>query len=303
MFAERLVQILTCYRCQVLAVEGPWGEAISVEAVADLYRQHPDVAGLAVVANETGTGVRNPVEELAQLAHDQGTLIFVDAVSGMGGYDLPVDAWELDLLVTSSNKAFEMAPGVGMLSVNEQAWAAIDAKAETANRGWYYNLSTWKQARGRAAFPFPSTPPTAYIAGLHASLKRILEVETLAGHWARYAWAQQVLRSGLRAIGFEMLAADAIASPTVTTVYKRPEMESIDELRDYLLDVHNILIATGGGPLAGQIARISHMGKASTHEYLTSLLLAVEAFLRDVKGVDVPVGTSLVGLKGEGRWY
>jgi serine---pyruvate transaminase len=303
MFAERLVQILTCYRCQVLAVEGPWGEAISVEAVADLYRQHPDVAGLAVVANETGTGVRNPVEELAQLVHSQGTPIFVDAVSGMGGYDLPVDAWELDMLVTSSNKAFEMAPGVGMLSVNERAWAAIDAKAETANRGWYYNLSTWKEARGRAAFPFPSTPPTAYIAGLHASLKRILEVETLAGHWARYAWAQQVLRSGLRAIGFEMLAADAIASPTVTTVHKRPEMESIDELRDYLLDVHNILIATGGGPLTGQIARISHMGKAGTHEYLTSLLLAVEAFLRDVKGVDVPVGTSLVGLKGEGRWY
>jgi aspartate aminotransferase-like enzyme len=303
MFAERLVQILTCYRCQILAVEGPWGEAIHVEAVADLYRQHPDAAGVAVVANETGTGVCNPVEELAQLAHSHGSPIFVDAVSGMGGYDLPVDRWELDLLVTSSNKAFEMAPGVGMLSVNERAWAAIDAKSETANRGWYYNLSTWKQARSKAAFPFPSTPPTAYIAGLHASLKRILEVETLAGHWARYAWAQRVLRSGLRAIGFQMLAADAIASPTVTTVYRRPEMASIDELRDYLLDVHNILIATGGGPLTGQIARISHMGKASTQEYLTCLLLAVEDFLRSARGIDVPVGASLIGLHEEERWY
>jgi aspartate aminotransferase-like enzyme len=302
MFAERLVQILTCYRCQVLAVEGPWGEAIAVDAVAALLEEHPDAAGIAVVANETGTGVRNPVQDLAQLAHAHEMPIFVDAVSGMGGYDLPVDRWELDLLVTSSNKALEMAPGVGILSVNARAWSIIEAKSATANRGWYYNLSTWKEARSRP-FPFPSTPPTAYVAGLHASLKRILEVETLEGHWARYAWAQRILRAGLRAIGFEMLAADAVASPTVTTVYKRPEMENINELHDYLLDEHNMLIATGGGPLTGQIARISHMGKAGTQEHLLPLLLAVEAFLRQVKGIEIPVGASLVGLQTEEHWY
>jgi aspartate aminotransferase-like enzyme len=117
------------------------------------------------------------------------------------------------------------------------------------------------------------------IAGLHASLKRILTVETLEGHWERYAQTQRAVRSGLGALGFEMLADDEIASPTITTVYKRPEMANIEDLRDYLLEVHNILIATGGGPLTGQIARIGHMGKAGTPEYVEALLSGVAAFL------------------------
>lgn len=281
MFAERLVQILINYGCEVIAVEGAWGEAIDPNEVAAALDAHPQAAGVAVVANETGTGVRNPVCELAQLAHRRDLPIFVDAVSGMGGYDLPVDGWALDVLATSSNKALEMAPGLGILSVSERGWTVIDAKAEQARRGWYYNLATWKASRSRVAFPFPSTPPTLLIAGLHASLKRILEVETLAGHWARYAHAQRTVRRRLRDLGFEMLAADEIASPTVSTVYKRPEMESIDELRDYLLDVHNIMIATGGGPLMGQIARISHMGLAGTEEYVQALIDGVAGYLHE----------------------
>jgi aspartate aminotransferase-like enzyme len=281
MFAERLVQILTSYGCAVISVEGTWGEAIPPDAVAAALDEHPNAAGVAVVGNETGTGVRNPVRELAQVAHRRDLPIFVDAVSGMGGYDLPVDTWELDLLATSSNKALEMAPGLGILSVNERAWATIEAKAEKARRGWYYNLATWKASRSRASFPFPSTPPTLLIAGLHASLKRIVKLESLPGHWARYAWAQGTVRSHLRELGFQTLAADAVASPTVTTVYKRPEMASIDELRDYLLKVHNIMIATGGGPLTGQIARIGHMGLAGTAPYLAALLNGVEAFVRE----------------------
>lgn len=302
-FAERLVQILTAYRCEIISVEGPWGRAIEVDRMADALARHPDAAGVAVVANETSTGVRNPVPELARLAHDHGGVIFVDAVSGMGGYDLPVDAWDLDVVATSSNKALEMAPGLGVVTVSPRAWDVIQAKTATAHRGWYYNLLTWREAKNRPGFPFPSTPPTTSIAGLHASLTRIVHVETLQGHWARYAWAQRVLRTGLRAIGFEMLAPDDVASPTVSTVCKRADMETIEELRDYLRDEHNMLISTTMGPLAGQAARISHMGRASTREWLVPLLLAVEEFLRQEKGVAVPMGASLVGLQTEEQWY
>lgn len=303
MFAERLIQILNAYGCEVIAVEGPWGQAIDLDKVADAIRQQPDIDGIAVVGNETGTGVRNPIRELSEMAHARDVPIFADLVSGMGGYDIPMDRWELDVVATSSNKALEMAPGLGIISASERGWEVVDRKTPTANRGWYFNLHTWREALDRPAFPFPTTPATASIAGLHASLKRILIVETLAGHWARYAWAQRVVRTGLAAIGFPSVAPDAVASPTVSTVYKHPQMENIEELRDYLRDEQHTLISTSGGPLAGTVARISHMGKAGTQGYVIPLLLAVEEFLRVKKGIAVPVGASLVGLEKEDRWY
>jgi len=303
MFAERLIQILTAYRCEVIAVEGPWGEAIDLDKVADTIRQHPDIDGIAVVGNETGTGVRNPIRELAAMAHARDVPIFADLVSGMGGYDIPTDEWGLDVVATSSNKALEMAPGLGIITASERGWAVVDRKTPTAHRGWYFNLHTWREALDRPTFPFPTTPATASIAGLHASLKRILEVETLEGHWARYAWAQRVVRTGLAAIGFPSVAPDDVASPTVSTVYKHAQMETIEELRDYLRDEHNTLISTSGGPMLGKVARISHMGKAGTQAYVLPLLLAVEEFLRTKKGIAVPTGASLVGLEAEDRWY
>ncbi len=303
MFAERLIQLLNAYRCEVIPVEGPWGQAIDLDKVADVIRQQPDIDGIAVVGNETGTGVRNPVQELAQMAHERDVPILADLVSGMGGYNIPTDSWELDVVATSSNKALEMAPGLGIISASERGWAVVDRKTPTANRGWYFNLHTWREALERPTFPFPTTPATASIAGLHASLKRILEVETLAGHWARYAWAQRVVRTGLAAIGMEPVTPDDVASPTVSTIYKHPKMESIEELRDYLRDEHQTLISTSGGPLAGTVARISHMGKAGTQGYVIPLLLAVEEFLRTKKGIAVPIGASLVGLEAEDRWY
>ncbi|MEZ4835497.1 MAG: hypothetical protein R2873_26490 [Caldilineaceae bacterium] len=160
-----------------------------------------------------------------------------------------------------------------------RAWQVIEAKQETSHCGWYYNLSTWKNSRARKAFPFPSTPPTLLIADLHASLNRILNVETLQGHWDRYCAAQQRVRAELADLGFVPLAADDVASPTVSCIYKHPSMDAIEDLRDYLLAEHNILIATGGGPLTGQIARIGHMGLAGTDAYVGALVAGVRGFL------------------------
>ncbi|MCX6044959.1 MAG: alanine--glyoxylate aminotransferase family protein [Chloroflexi bacterium] len=310
-FANRKIEIMKHFGVEVIEVTSEWGTAVDVEQVRATLRQHPDIAGVTVVANETGTGVRNPVQALATLAHEYDLPIFVDAISGMGGYNLPVDAWALDLICTSSNKALEVPPGLGIVAVSERAWKVIEAKKATASRGWYYNLSTWKQYYEAglksdmgsmrsvgAARPVPTatTQATGLIVALNTSLKRILRGETLQGHWARYAWAQQVLRTGLRNIGFEMLVRDEDASFTVTTVRKRADMDNEQELREFLAQKHNYFVSGAGGPLAGQVMRIGHMGRASTPEYLFPFLLGIEDYVRSVKEVDIPVGTSLIGL-------
>ncbi len=295
-FALRSIEILNAYNCEVIAVEDDWGCAADLDQVEATLRQHPDAAGIAVVANETGTGVRNPVQALAEMAHAHDLPILVDAVSGMGGYDLPVDKWGLDILCTSSNKALETPPGLGFISVSERAWSIVDAKEAKGGRGWYYNLSNWKQYRGQGRYS-PTTMASNMIMGLHASLKRIIEVETLQGHWARYAWAQKAVRVGLRNIGFEMLCPDEIASFTVSAVCKHPTMEHEQEVRDYMFAKHNFLVSGTWGKTAGQAFRVSHMGRSSSKEYLIPFLLGVEDFLRVEKGLDVPLGASLVGLE------
>lgn len=311
-FANRKMEIMRHFGVEIIEVTSEWGTAVDVDKVRDTLRQHPDIAGVTVVANETGTGVRNPVQQLAQVAHERDLPILVDAISGMGGYNLPVDEWELDLICTSSNKALEVPPGLGIVSLNERAWKVIEAKKESACRGWYYNLSTWKHyydmgmkssmggmrnAGNARPVPTATTQATGLIVALNASLKRILHGETLQGHWARYAWAQKVLRTGLRNIGFEMLVRDEDASFTVTTVRKRADMENEQEMREFMAQKHNYFMSGAGGPLAGQVTRIGHMGRASTPEYLFPFLLGIEDYVRSVKEVDVPVGASLVGLE------
>src|SRR5690606_26463487 len=94
--------------------------------------------------------VRNPVQALAEVAHERDLPIFVDAISGMGGYNLPVDEWDLDVVCTSSNKALEVPPGLGIISVSPRAWEIIESKKERSHRSWYLNLSTWKTYRDGA---------------------------------------------------------------------------------------------------------------------------------------------------------
>jgi aspartate aminotransferase-like enzyme len=99
----------------------------------------------------------------------------------------------------------------------------------------------------------------------------------------------------MREMGFELLVEDTFASPVATAVRARPEFE-VSELQEYLAEAHSILISGGIGPLRGEIFRVGHMGEANTRPFLLELLFGVETFLRQ-RGLDVPVGTGLVGLE------
>lgn len=306
-FAGRTRAILKGCGIQMVAVQSEWGKAADVDKMRATLKEHGDIAGLAVVANDTGTAIRNPVKELAALAHEYDIPIYVDAISGMGGYHLPVDEWDLDLVITSSNKCLESLPGVGILSVSPRAWKLIDAKKEDRNHGWYFNLSVWKDEYVNdpvwgAWHPYPITMNCSTILALRTSLKRILDEETLEGHFGRFAWAQQMVRKGLGNIGFRMIATEQDASPTVTAIWKQDDME-VKEFLAFMEKEHGFMLADASGALAGKGFRISHMGKASTKEYLIPCLLGIEDFVRTEKGVDIPVGASLIGL-GQGKpWY
>jgi alanine-glyoxylate transaminase/serine-glyoxylate transaminase/serine-pyruvate transaminase len=293
-FGERLALIARGYGLQTVTLSAPLGKPLDPNALQFLLKQHPDAKVVALVHHETGTTVMNPLRELAGMASAAGRAVIVDAVSSLGGADVRVDEWGIDICVTTPNKCLEALPGIGFISVSPRAWELVDAHPQV-NHGWYLNLKTWRQyaTEWGAWHPTPVTLPTNIILALRTSLLKIVSMG-LEAHFEKYRWASQAVRHGLRNQGFEMFVDDDYASPIVTGVCKHPEFE-VAEMSKWLVDQRGIAIGGGLGELSGKIFRVGHLGKASTREYLVDFLYSMEEFLRQ-KGITVSLGTSLSGL-------
>jgi alanine-glyoxylate transaminase/serine-glyoxylate transaminase/serine-pyruvate transaminase len=292
-FGERLVEIARSYALEVVPFSAPLGKPLDPDELRRLLRAHPDAPVVALVHHETATTVMNPLRALAEAVREAGRVIVVDAVSSLGGVELPVDEWGIDVCVTASNKCLEALPGMGFVSVGPRAWELADSHPSRGH-GWYLNFATWRQyAREWGSWhPTPVTVPVNILMGVLARLREIVK-GGLDEHLAKYSRASRIVRAGLRNAGFEMFVPDEYASPVVTGVKARSEFE-VAELSRWLEDERGLAIGGGLGDLAGKMFRVGHLGRAATREYLLDLLVAIEEFLRH-KGVPVTAGAALVG--------
>ncbi len=294
-FGERLALIARGYGLETVSLKAPMGEQLDPEDLRKLLKAHPDAKAVALVHHETGTTVMNPLRELSRLSSEAGKAVVVDAVSSMGGADVRVDEWGIDVCVTTPNKCLEALPGIGFISVSPRAWQLVDSHSQT-DHGWYLNLKTWRQyaTEWGSWHPTPVTLPTNIILAARTSLLKIVEMG-LEAHYEKYRRASNSVRVGLRSLGFEMFVKDEFASPIVTGVRRRPEFE-VNELSDWLVAEHSIAIGGGLGELSGMMFRVGHLGKASTREYLLDFLFAMEDFLRH-KRMSIAPGSSLAGMR------
>jgi alanine-glyoxylate transaminase/serine-glyoxylate transaminase/serine-pyruvate transaminase len=293
-FGDRLLEVAETYGLIVVPFPAPLGKPLEPELLHRLLRAHPDARAVALVHHETATTVMNPLRELAEVVREAGKVIVVDAVSSLGGIELPVDEWGVDVCVTAANKCLEAPPGVGFISVGPRAWELVNSHSGIGH-GWYLNLRTWRRFAEEwgSWHPTPVTVPVNIILGLLVSLRKIVD-GGLEAHIAKYARASRIVRAGLRNIGFEMFVPDEVAAPIVTAVKARSEFE-VKEFIRWLEKERGLAIGGGLGELAGKIFRVGHLGKAATREYLMDFLFAVEEFLRH-KDIRVPLGASLAGL-------
>ena len=293
-FSQRLEDISHAYGLDVVSFPAEAGAPLDPDGLRRLLRQHPDAQAVALVHHETSTTVMNPLQAIAEAAHEAGKLVVVDAVSSLAGVELPVDAWGIDLCVTATNKCLEALPGLGFVSVSPQAWELMD-RQPAAGHGWYLNLRTWRRYAGEwnAWHPTPVTMPVHLVLAVLTSLRKIHQVG-LEAHIAKYAAAGRAARLGLRSLGFEMFVADEYASPIVTGVKAQAQYD-VAHMTRWLLEERRIAIGGGLGSLAGKIFRVGHLGKEASREYLLDFLFAMEEYLRS-QGVLVSPGAALVGL-------
>jgi len=279
-FGERLAIIARLRGLEVVTVTAPWGEPIAPEAVRTILEKDAGIAGLIVVHHETSTGVLNPLPALGSLARQFNVPFIVDAVSSLGGEELAMDDWGIDLCVTASQKCLEAPPGLAPVAVSRRAWEVMDRKGDF-RAGFYLNLRVWRQYVEEWGnwHPFPVTMATSNVRALRAALDRLL-AEGLAQRIERYRDTAQFLRAGLRELGFSLFVDGQAASSTITAVRRLPGMDVAD-LVTFLREKRGIRIAGGLGALKSEIFRVGHMGRAASRDYAALLLEGLAAYLRE----------------------
>jgi len=291
-FGERWARIAEAYGARVERVNVSPGAAVSPEEVRRILDadREKTIKAVTITHNETSTGVINDLEKICALVRSHGAVSIVDAVTSFGACPIPVDAWGVDLLVTGSQKALMLPPGLAFIFVSSRAW---DACSRGKAPRFYFDLARYRKSLEADTTPF--TPNVSLVYGLKASLDLIRQ-EQLPAVYARHQQLKEALRAGLRSMGLELFVADPIASPTITAVLPPPAV-SVDAIRKSLRERFRILIADGQEALKGQIFRIGHMGHVYERDILMTLS-ALEATLTGL-GYACPSGkavTSAVGI-------
>ncbi|MBI2171643.1 MAG: alanine--glyoxylate aminotransferase family protein [Chloroflexi bacterium] len=287
-FGGRLSDIGARCGARVHQIDTPWGEPVDPAAVESELRKHPKVKAVAMVHAETSTGVLSPVEEIARIAHRHNALLILDTVTSLGGVEVAVDRWDVDVCYSGTQKCLGCPPGLAPITLSPRAEEALNHR-KTPVQSWYFDLSLLSSYWGdnRA---YHHTAPISMIFGLREGLRVVLE-EGLQKRFQRHQGNAAALRAGLLALGLELFAKDGCRLPSLTSVHV-PSGVTDARVRTALLRTYNIEIGGGLGPVAGKVWRIGLMGENSYPSSLFTLLSALETILTG-EGYEVAPGVAL----------
>jgi aspartate aminotransferase-like enzyme len=283
-FGERWAGIAQAYGCEVEHLRYEWGE---IPAAGDLSTRLAELGGakaVFVTQSETSTGVVADVRALAAAAKEADTLVAVDAISSLGAVPCETDDWQLDVVVTGSQKALMTPPGLAMVSVSEAAWAA---RAEARSPRFYFDWERAREAQEKLDAAF--TPAVSIVIGLNVALGLLLE-QGLESAFERHVRLGRACREGVKAMGLELFSPDDDTSAVVTTV-RVPEAVDGDQILLDLRDRFGITLAPGQGPLKGKAFRIGHIGYFDVFD-VTTALAGIELALAEA-GAEIERGVAV----------
>jgi aspartate aminotransferase-like enzyme len=273
-FGERWAKIAQAYGADIEKLSFAPGTALPIDKLKEkLANDHnKSIKAVTITHNETSTGVINDLQSICALVREHGALSIVDAVTSFGASPVEIDKWNIDLLITGSQKALMLPPGLSFIFVSKKAWQAYD---QCQNPRFYYDLAKYRKSLEADTTPF--TPAVNLIMGLQASLND-LKAAGKEAVYARHLHLKELLRQGVKDLGLKLFASETDASPTVTSILP-PDGFTVDQIRKALNSQYSIRTADGQEELKGKIFRISHMGYVSAKDMLT-VLAALRAVLR-----------------------
>lgn len=256
-------------RCgkQAEALKVEWGQPITAKLVEEKLSAGGFDA-LTLVHNETSTGVLSPLAEIAALKKKFPEVMFiVDTVSSFTTVPVNVDALGVDVLLTGSQKAFALPPGMALFTASD---AAYERAATIADRGYYFDFIEFKK-NGESSMT-PSTPCIALIYGLQHQVNKML-AEGLENRYARHARLNDMVHAWVKKHGFGHFAAEGFRSKSLTCIQNKDGFD-VAALVSGMKKRHNLAIDGGYGKIKGKTFRLSNMGDetdATIQELLDAL--------------------------------
>lgn len=281
-FGERFMKIAKAHGIDAKELAVEWGTAVTPEAVKEALDTDEDIEAVTVVHNETSTGVAAPIEAIGKVMKDYDALYIVDTVSSLGGDEVKVDDFGIDVCVTGSQKCLAAPPGMAAITLSDDAWSKVE---NVTPNGFYLDMKAYKKSGDKNPPETPYTPSVSLTYAMNEALKMIKE-EGLDNRVARHHKAAQASVDAVKALGLELFADPEVSSATVTAV-KMPEGITDSEFRGTTRDKYGVELAGGQDHLKGNIFRIGHMGNISYKELLQTFG-AIGMTLKEFGIIDEP---------------
>lgn len=273
-FGERLTDMARRYGADVSRLEAAWGEVFTAQQVEQALQARPAKL-VAIVHAETSTGALQPLDEIAEVAHRNGALLIVDAVTSLGGLPVRFDEAGIDIAYSGTQKCLSAPPGLAPVALSPRAIDALRRRESTV-KNWYLDLTMvfkyWGPER-----TYHHTAPISMNYALREAL-RLVHEEGLEARFERHRRNAEMLWDGLSALDLTPVVPLEQRLPSLTTV-RIPDGLDEGALRRRLLDEYNIEVAGGLGAFAGKVWRIGLMGYSSRPENVVTLLGALERIM------------------------
>jgi len=271
-FGERWGKISESYGLAPIWLNVEWGQAVDPAEVKAMLDKDRDIRAILVQASETSTTVSHPIEALSKLTRDRDDiLLVVDGITGVGVFPLPMDEWGIDAMVTGSQKALALPPGLALVALSEKAWKFAD---QSQCPHFYFDLKKERKNLGNQTTAY--TPAVSLVIGLRAVLKSIKE-EGLENVHKRHNRLARATRAAAKALGLKMIAPDAPAD-SATGVFL-PEGIDGGKIVKSLRDDFGVTLAGGQDQWKGKIIRIAHLGYVDTFDTIIAIS-AIEMALK-----------------------
>ena len=279
-FGDRFGLIAEAYGVDVVKLPIEYGDAADPEEIGKALKADATIKAVLITHNETSTGITNDLAAIAKVVREYDRLTLVDAISSIGCIPVETDAWDLDVVVTGSQKGFMVPPGLAFAAVGPRAIEA--AKTATLPR-FYFEFSRAFSYYEQGQTPW--TPAVSVMFSLDLALKKMM-ADGMGAVYEKHARIANDVRNGVKKLGLELFPKDEkYASNTVTAV-KVPEGVELSALRGKLRADREVIVAGGQGSLSGKIFRVGHMGHI-TDEDVDDVMDSLRSVLPEV-GFTVP---------------